>query len=214
PTETPATSEGPAPAKEKNLDAAGMEKLARTDPMAFLRQAIQRYERDVRSYHALLIKQERVQGNLGPVEHVEVWFRESPFSVRMDWKKGFGLAARTAFVQGENNDQLLVKPYGWRGLVGVILRDPEDAVAKKSSRYPITKFGLKIGMQNTLKAWEAADKRGDLQVLFKDTKKLPELGDRPCWELKRVGYPVPEKDGITEETFYFDKQTWLQVGSY
>src|SRR5262249_7395429 len=157
-----------------------------TDPIQFLQGALQRYDREVRAYRALLIKQERVQGNLGPVEHVAVWFRESPFSVRMDWKKGFGLAARTAFVKGENNDQMLVKPYGWRGLVGIILRDPEAPDAKKSSRYPITTFGLKIGMQNTLKSWQAAHKRGDLQVLLGGTKTLPELGGRPCWELKRV----------------------------
>jgi hypothetical protein len=68
-------------------------------------------------------------------------------------------------------------------------------------------------MQSTLEAWEKAHKRGDLKVLFNGVKRLEELNDRPCWELQRVGYPRPERDGILGETFYFDRENWLQVGS-
>src|SRR4051794_10454103 len=64
PAEVPELSEAPGPDGEKPLDAAGMEELARADPVAFLQRALRRYDREVRGYRALLIKQERVQGTL------------------------------------------------------------------------------------------------------------------------------------------------------
>ena len=74
-------------------------------------------------------------------------------------------------------------------------------------------FGIKIGSEAALAAWEAAKKDDALHVEFLGEKKIKELGGRPCWVLKRTGYRKPEEDGIAETTFYFDKETWLQVGS-
>ena len=53
----------------------------------------------------------------------------------------------------------------------------------------------------------------DLKVVFGGEKRLKELDGRPCWEMKRIGYPKPEDDGIIESTWYFDKENWLQIGS-
>src|SRR5262245_52863734 len=40
------------------LDKAAMEKLAKTDPVAFLAAVVERYEREVRSYRVTLAKEE------------------------------------------------------------------------------------------------------------------------------------------------------------
>ena len=61
---------------------------------------------------------------------------------------------------------------------------------------------------------KTAKKRGDLKIEYGGVKKLKQLNGRPAWEVKRVGYPAPEDDGITEATFYFDVENWLQIGSY
>src|SRR5262249_39634212 len=150
-----------------------------------------------------LLMQERLKGTLKKEEVVDVAFREKPFSVRMDWRKGWGKARRLLYVQGENGGKVLVRPSGpvaWR-LGVVVARDPRDADVTGASRYPPTEFGIKIGMQRALAAWEAAKKRGDLKVTFLGEKRVKELGGRACWVVKRSGYKKPEDDGITGTVF-------------
>lgn len=194
-------------------DAAGMEKLAREDPLAFLENCLKRYDREVQGYTLIMHKQERIKGKLQRSEEIAVQFREKPFSVLFDWKEGARLAQKVLYVRGENNDMLVVQPTGLASLVGTVERDPNGPDAKQSGRYPLTEFGLKIATERTLGAWAAAKKRGDLRVEYLGTRKIKEAGDRVCYVLRRTGYPQAEEDGVTEFTAYFDKDTWLQVGS-
>jgi hypothetical protein len=200
--------------------ADDMPRLAKTDPIAFLENCLRRYDREVKGYRCTLQKQERIEGSLKGTEVIDVQFREKPFSVRFDWRSGANLAQRTLYVKGRSNDQLLVLPTVLPRLVGVVERDPEGPQARQSGRYPLTEFGIKIGTQRTLAAWEAARKRGTLRVEYLGEERIKGAGDRLCWVLRRVGYEKPEadgftpaKDGIIRSTFYFDKETWLQVGS-
>jgi hypothetical protein len=195
-------------------DAAGFERLARTDPVAVMRASLRRYDRDVKGYRCTFVKQERLGGKLQRTEVVDVSFRENPFSVLFDWREGAQLAAKVLYVKGQNNDQLLVKPAGWRGrLVSVVAREPEGADAKESSRYPMTQFGIKKGTQRAAAAWGAAQKEGSLKYEYRGKRKIAEAGDRVCHVLHRFGYRQPEEDGITEATLYYDADTWLQIGS-
>jgi hypothetical protein len=194
-------------------DQAGMERLARTAPLAFLEACLKRYDREVKGYTTTMQKQERLGGKLQRTEVIDVAFREKPFGVRMEWKKGERRAKKLLYVEGENDNKLLVVPAGLAGLVGVVARDPAGADVKESSRYPPTDFGIKVGMQKALGAWRAAQKRGELRVRFLGEQKVKEAGGRACWVLERTGYRKPEDDGITYSKFYFDKQTWLQVGT-
>jgi hypothetical protein len=198
-------------------DNAAMERLAKTDPVAFLEKSHQRYDREVRCYRTTLVKREFItptkgKGKLLPEEHIDAWFREKPYSVRMSWVKGAGLASRTLYVQGENKNQLLARPTGLGALFGIWRRDTDSDEAKQSSRYPITEFGIKAGSQNTLRAWKAARKRGELKVDFLGEAAPPELNGRACWKLHRTA-GTPEDGGILDGTFYYDKENWLQIGS-
>ncbi len=192
---------------------AEMETLAKNDPIVFLKECIRRYDHEVHGYTATLRKQERLKGQLQPSEKLEVAFREKPFSVLLRWKEGARRAAAVLYVKGENRDQLLVRPAGMLSVAGIVARDPEGEDAKHAGRYPLTEFGIKIGMQRTLASWEQAKKANALHVEFLGVKTIPEAGSRPCWVLKRTHYAFPEVDGITEATFLFDKETWLQVGT-
>jgi hypothetical protein len=200
--------------------ADDMPRLAQKDPIAFLENCLRRYDREVKGYRCILQKQERIDGKLKGTEVIDVQFREKPFSARLDWREGAGLAQRSLYVKGRYNDQALVLPTILPRLVGVVERDPEGPQARQSGRYPLTEFGIKIGTQRALAAWEAARKRGTLRVEYLGEKRVKEAGDRLCWVLRRTGYEKPEgdgftpaKEGITQSTFYFDEETWLQVGS-
>jgi hypothetical protein len=190
-----------------------MEERAKNDPIAFMRACILRYDREVQGYTTTLRKQERHEGQLQRSEVIDVSFRENPFSVLLRWKEGGKRAAAVLYVKGQNRDQLLVQPAGVFAFAGIVARDPKGDDAKQAGRYPLTEFGIKIGMQRTLSSWENAIKDNALHVQYKGVSKIKELGDRPCWILKRTRYAAPEVDGITEATFYIDKDSWLQVGS-
>jgi hypothetical protein len=189
-----------------------MVRLARTAPLAFLEKCIVRYDREVKGYRCTLEKQERIKGELLPAEVSKNAFREQPFSVRMEWPKDPRPAYRTLYVKGENDNKLLVRRWNSR-LVPIVTRDPEGADVRASTRYPPTEFGIQIGSRRTLAAWRAAHKKGQLRVTYEGEKALKELGNRTCWVLKRANFKVPEEDGIVETIMYFDKETWLQVGS-
>jgi len=198
---------GPLPSE------AAMERLAKNDPIAFLEACIRRYDREVKGYTAVLRKQERIEGELQRSEVIDIDFREDPFSVLMRWKEGARRAAAVMYVKGENGDQLLVRPAGVLAVAGIVVRDPNGADARKASRYPLPEFGIKIGMQRTLTSWEKARKNKTLHVEYLGVKRVAEAGDRPCWVLRRTGYTRPEEDGIAQLTTYFDKETWLQLGT-
>ncbi len=193
-----------------------MERLAEKDPIAFLKNCIRRYQRDVKGYHLVMQKQERLNGRLQPTETIEVWFREKPYSVLLQWLKGAGRAEKALYIEGQNGDQTLVRPAGVlaRKIAGdVITIDPASAEARQSGRYSIKEFGLNKGALRTLASWEAAQKEGALHVEYLGVVRVKEAGDRPCWALRRTRYARPENDGVTELTVYYDTENWLQVGS-
>jgi hypothetical protein len=195
-------------------DAAGLERLVRDDPIAFMRAAVRRYDRDVKGYRCTFVKQERLGGKLQRSEIIDVSFRDQPFSVLFDWREGARLASRVLYVKGQNGDQLLVKPAGWRGrLVSSVERPPEGSDAKESSRYPMTQFGIRKGMLQAIAAWGAAQKEGSLKYEYCGKRKIAEANDHLCYILHRFDYRQPEEDGITQATLYYDTETLLQVGS-
>jgi hypothetical protein len=195
-------------------DETAMEQLAKADVIAFFRQCLCRYDREICGYTCKLDKTERLDGNVRPQETIAVCFREEPFSALLEWEKNAGLAKRSLYVKGQNNDKLLVLPNGrLLSLAGVVTRDPDGPAAKSSSRYPQTEFGIKIGTERTVNDWEAAKKNNALHVDYLGQKKVAEVGDRVCYVFKRSRYEKPEQDGIIEATMYLDKETWLQVGS-
>ncbi len=194
---------------------AEMEKLARTDAPAFLRACIRRYEKEVRGYTAVLEKQEFLNGKLGPVEVVEVAFRDDPFSVLMKWKTSpAGRADRALYVEGANDGKTLARPANRaaRFLVGVVARDSDGPDARSAGRYPLPEFGLKKGTERTLAAWSAAQKRGELKVEYLGVRAIQEAGKKECYVLRRTCDP-PAEEGIVSVEVAFDTEHWQQVAN-
>jgi hypothetical protein len=193
---------------------AKMNRLAESDPIAFLEACVRRSDREVKGYRCVLHKQERIDGKLQRSEEIAVAFREEPFAVMFEWLEGGRLAFRTLYVKGQNNDKLLVKPAGLFALAGVVERDADGADARKSGRYPLNEFGAKIGTLRTLAAWKNAVKNEAFHCEFLGEVKVKELGDRVCYKFRRTKYKEPEEaDGVVDCTIYVDKETWLQTGS-
>jgi hypothetical protein len=196
-------------------DSAGLERLARTDPVGLLRACLRRYDREVKGYSAILHKQERIDGRLRPSEEIRVAFREHPFSVLLVWLSGPSRAARVLYVEGQYDNQLLVLPAGAlaQRLVGVVRRDPNGAEARQAGRYTVPEFGIRRGMERVLAAWDAARKAGELHVEYLGTRRIAEAGNRSCYVLRSSGAAQPGEEGVTVTTIFVDTETWLQVGT-
>lgn len=201
--------------------------LLKTDPIRAFEVVLQRYRRDVHGYTCVMRKQERVRGTLGPVEVVDVAFRDDPFSVFLAWQGSVGLGkpVRTLYVRGENQGLTLVKT---RFLV--LSLSPDGREARDAARYSIEDFGFYNTTLRTLRAWKAARARGRLVYEYLGERAPPESGGRVCHALRRICDP-PEvdtfsladkdpvdpaarpQDAFTTVTVLFDAGTWLQVGS-
>lgn len=195
-------------------DEETMRDLAKNHPIAFLENCLRRYGREVKGYSALLSKHERLEGQLGPPEVLQVAFREHPYSVRLRWLEGTRRAGTVLYVKGENRDHLLIRPAGrLLSLVGIVERDPYGEDARQNGRYRLPEFGIRHGTERTLACWRAASKRQTLHVQYLGTKPVPQLGNRTCHVLHRTDYDYPEDDGIADLLLYVDVQNWLQIGT-
>src|SRR5207249_4250876 len=126
---------------------AQMDALAGKDAIAFLRYCLRREEREVEGYSMTFQKQERIEGKLEKKELIDVFFREKPHSVLMKWKEGARLAQKVLYVEGENNSMVIVKPNGIGAFLKSVERDPEGKDARKSGRYTLKEFGLKLALR-------------------------------------------------------------------
>jgi hypothetical protein len=198
-------------------DEQALAHLARTDPIAFLQCCLKRYQREVRGYHGILEKQERLHGTLYPPERVEVWFQEEPFRVRLDWHQGARQVLKSLYAEGENHNRVLVRATGpilSRLPVPVVVeRDPDSPDARRAGRVPLTEFGIKWGSLHTLGPWQRALRRHALHLKYLGEQRVPELAGRVCHVFHRTRYEQPEDDGICDSTVYIDRETWLQVGA-
>jgi hypothetical protein len=200
---------GPPPTRSEVL-----EDLAKNKPIKFLEDCLAHYEETVQGYRLTFLKQEFVNGKMGPKETIRAHFREKPFSVHMDWIEGKGKAARTLYVENENNGKLVARPLVF-GRESPILfeRRVDDPDAMASSRFSISRFGIAMGQRSTLAAIKAADQAGTLHLKYDGIVPLKEVGNRRCYKFVRAPYEPVEEDGIAHLTFYIDQETMLQVGS-
>jgi hypothetical protein len=133
---------------------ANPESLVREDhplyPTYVVAQDIHRHiQQTVEDYTCLLVKRERIDGELQPYEYIYVKFRSGDvsdksgtFGVYMKYlapKKVMGQEA--LYVPGQNDGDILAHKPGRRTSLDVSL-DPNGSLAMRDSRYPITEFGI------------------------------------------------------------------------
>jgi len=92
------------------------------------------------SYTGLFHKQERVKGYLKTKETVYLEFKK-PFKIYMRWVEGPGNGREIIYVDGWNNNRILIREPGALGVVNMNLR-PQGPLAMSGSRHPITEAGL------------------------------------------------------------------------
>ena len=194
-----------------------MEKLAKSDPITFLEACLVRYDKEVKTgFSCTLQKQERIQGKLMKREVIKVHYKNEPHSVFFEWVENAGRAFRVYYIEDEDddpkNDYMHIKPSGLGGFF-IVKRHVEGKEARASGRYSLNQFGLRKATERVLTFWKKAKEVNALHVEYLGKKKIPEAGNRECFVLHRTKFAEPEADGIVDAKFFFDTETWLQVGS-
>ena len=135
--------------------------LAKNDHIALLKWSLETYRKRVIDYTATFNKQERLKGKLKKTEQISVMFKDKPFSVYMNWQKNAGSANKLLYVEGSNNNKMIVHPTGLFFWIKSVKKDPCGKEAKKASRRTCDQFGFRRSMKSLLEVYELAQKRGD-----------------------------------------------------
>ncbi len=171
------------PGKTEMDVPARLTELAKTDHIALLDWAIGRYESTVTDYTATFYKQERINGKLRQTEKIAIVFKENPFSVLMSWEENAGSIDKLLYVEGQNENKMLVHPTGLLSWIKSVKRDPRSKEVQKASRSSCDQFGFYRSMQNLLKIYKQAEKYGDLQISYHGRTKVD---DRECVAMERI----------------------------
>jgi hypothetical protein len=200
---------------------ADLVELAKRDPMALVQMGLDRYERTIDAYRCTFLKQERLKGELTPVQQIEVRYREAPHTVYMLWQANADGARRAmyvddaSFVDKKGRKLARIEPNGAvaRLFVKDLMLPVDGKEAQKASRRAITDFGFRSTL-NLLETYNAAAaERGVLDLRYVGTG---EIAGRPTFVIVRdLPYETdPEAFPDARMVLHLDQEWLLPVAVY
>jgi hypothetical protein len=201
---TPETA-GDAPAAAQHpLDAA----------LDMAQKGLDRIRSDVKDYSCILVKRERIKGELGEHEYIFTKVRNRqfkdgrqtvPFSVYMYFLKPAHTKGREViFVEGQNNGKLCAHEGGTKGkFLPTVWLQPDSMLAMQGQLYPITDVGIENLVLKLLERGERERQFPDVEVTF---KKDARVNDRVCTVLE-IRHPNrrPEYEFYYAQVFIDDE---------
>ncbi|WP_342190204.1 DUF1571 domain-containing protein [Stieleria varia] len=183
------------------------------------RRALANCRASVNDYTALLVKRERVGGELGQLEYMQVKIRNrkvvngrivQPLSVYINFIKPTAVKGREViYVEGKNDGNIIAHEGGFKGkFLPTVNLAPTGALAMSGQRYPMTEIGVENLIQKLIERGELAQKQKDVTCeLIRGTK----LNDRTCTLLKVV-QPTP-RPGLEfhQAKVYMDDASQLPI---
>jgi hypothetical protein len=197
-----------------NVDAPPQPPQHPLDPaLDIARNALHRVRTEIRDYTCILVKRERINGELNDHQYMFTKVRNrqydnagrqmEPFSVYMYFLKPADIKGREViYVEGENNNKLCAHEGGGSILPTVWLH-PESALAMRGQLYPITDVGIENLVLKLIERGEAERKFPDVEVTF---KKNARVNDRVCTVLE-IRHPQrrPEYEFYHAQVFIDDE---------
>jgi len=150
----------------------------------------QHIDQNVRDYSCILTKQERLDGELGEVQHIFMKVRSEPFSVYMKFQQPYA-GREVLYVEGMNDGDLIALEGGWkRKIMSPVSLDPEGMIAMRGQKYPITSVGLRNLVTKFLERSKKDLKFAECEVSFDPNQTVE---GRPA-TLIQVTHPQPRQD--------------------
>jgi hypothetical protein len=175
-------------------------------PLRLLGEAREAF-RGVRDYSCLLIKRERIRGQLQADQVIVMKVRSQPFSVYLRWQEPRSVAGQeSCYVVGRNDNMMRVHPTGLAGIAGWVTLDPRDPRVLEHSRHSITEAGIGNLLERFGQRWDEERRLNLTQVRIADY----EYNKRPCTRVETM-HPPGDKFSFFRTVVYFDKETHLPI---
>jgi hypothetical protein len=162
--------------------------------------------KELKDYDCVFSKQEVIDRRLKATS-MRLKFREEPFSVYLLFINP-NAGREVIFVQGKNNNQLLVHETGVKALAGTVSLDPKSKDAMADNKYPVTMIGMKNMLDKIIKQWEKEGKFAETAVQYYPEAKL---GDVACMVIESK-HPEKRDDFKFQMTrLYIETKTQFPV---
>lgn len=189
-----ATTPTPAAAPATAQSPFDLTKQGEEHPLApcvrVLAACLDNCDKNIRDYSCTLVKQERVDGELGEPQNISMKVRNEPFSVYMRFLKPFP-GREVLFVDGQNNNEMFVLEAGWkRSILGKMSFSPDNAMVMKGQKYPITRVGLRNLMAQLMKYSEAEMQYAECDVTSNPDIKIAGRSTT----LVQITHPIPRQN--------------------
>jgi len=145
----------------------------------------------IEDYSAVLVKRERIGGEVGDYQKMFIKVRHRPFSVYLHFLSPANLREQEViYVEGQNEGKMWARGTGVRSVFGTVSLQPDGVLAMQGNRYPITEIGILNLVRRLIEVAEADTKYGECEVKYYQGAKV---GDRvtTCIE---VVHPVPRRN--------------------
>ncbi len=194
-------------------------RLYHDDPLAYLKQARNDYDRRIRDYVCDFTKQELLGGQLGKEQLAQAKFREGPFSVYMHITQNPTRARRLLYVKDrivkDGRQQMVIQPEGpiVRLLVNSVERPIDGRDARRAARKTIADFGFARSLDLLIEFADLAKEMGRLDIRYIGEG---EIDGRPTYIIERLSpiddtsYPWPDARVIV----HMDQEWHLPVACY
>ncbi len=176
------------------------------------RHGLERVRNDIRDYTCILVKRERVKGELGEHQFIFTKVRNRqvhegrtvvPFSVYMYFLKPSEVKGREViYVEGQNNGKLCAHE-GGRSLLPSVWLTPDSFLAMQGQLYPITDVGIENLVLKLIERGESERRFPEVEVNFKAQARVK---DRTCTVLE-IRHPQrrPEYEFYLAQVFIDDQ---------
>lgn len=153
------------------------------------RQGQQEIRANVRGYSAILTKQERIDGVVGPPQTMHLKVRHDPLSVYVKFINPYP-GREVLYNAGRSKTKLIaMEGSGWKRNFGKVKIPVDGRLAMEGQRYNITNTGMLYLTEELLKVAQADTKYGECEVKY----GVVDIADRPCTMI-RVEHPVPRSN--------------------
>tara|TARA_R110002049_G_scaffold2750_2_gene21801 strand:- start:686203 stop:687135 length:933 start_codon:yes stop_codon:yes gene_type:complete len=177
------------------------------------RRGLSSCRQNVNDYTALLVKRERVGGELGAHEYMLAKVRNrkvvdgkmvQPLSVYLNFLKPSTVKGREViYVENQNSGNIVAHEGGFKGkFLPTVTIPPDGMLAMRGQRYPMTEIGIENLIQKLIERGETARQYDDVQCVYRKNAKVK---DRVCTVLQ-VTQPTkrPELEFYQAQIFIDD----------
>lgn len=181
-------------------------------------RGLNRADEEIDEYSCLLIKRERVDGELTARHYMQAKIRHrkvkegkiiTPMSVYLKFLKPSSIEGREVlFVENRRNGDILARRGGKRLANITVELDPNGHYAMQDNLYPITEIGFRNLVFRLIEKMQADLAYDGIQVKFYDDAKL---GDRPCQHIQVTHPKKAEHFAYHVARIFIDKELRVPV---